>query len=122
MTMNKILLFMATVLFLLFGYAVSSFAQNNYPLQECTVFNLTLTDAGTEYSHEILPQSKLWSVKARTANAFKYSWTSGTSGTVYRTVPASSEHYLMNAWFMTKRTIYFQSSTAALILEIETCR
>ncbi len=120
--MQKILMFFLAVLFLLLGWLVGlSSAQDSSPLQECTVTNLTLTDADTEYSHEIIPGSKLVSVKARTANSFKYTWVASASGTTYRTVPSGVEYYLVNAWFMNRRVLYFQSTTATLVLEIETC-
>lgn len=118
--MKRLLMFLL-VLLPLVGSG-SSFAQNNSPLQECTVTNLTLTDAATEYSHEIIAASKLVSVKARTGNDFQYAWVALASGTTYRTVPSGSEYYIENAWFMTRRTLYFQSGTAGLVLEIETCR
>jgi len=118
--MNKLFLLLVVMMFLGL-FAAFAFADLK-PLTECTVTNLTLTNAGTEYSHEIIPNSIYFAVKARTGSDFKYSWVAAASGTTYRTVPANSEYYIENGKFMNRRILYFQSAAAGLVLEIETCR
>lgn len=82
------------------------------------VSNLTLTSANTEYSYTFPIKTTSWSLKARTAVDLKYSWTSGESGTVFKTVPAGSEVYEENI-LMNNNIIYIQCATAGTIVEIE---
>lgn len=86
------------------------------------IYNLTLTDADTEYSQQFNSGLRSFTVKARQAGAaVKLALVSGSSGTNYITIPAGSSYELSPA-VTSKRddvfTLYFQSPVAGTILEI----
>lgn len=85
-----------------------------------TIANTAMTTADTEYLYSIPAGTKRIKFKLRALNALlKYSFTSGTSGTTYITVPYGDIEEINDAK-LGGQTIYFQSPTASQILEIRT--
>lgn len=83
------------------------------------IYNLTLTNANTEYSQVLTKNPTLISIKCRDSGAdMKFSFVSGASGTTYITIlggtPWESKGRMVGI-----KTIYLQSSTAGVVAEIE---
>lgn len=81
---------------------------------------LTLTNANTDYSFSVPPNTLKLTFKARTAVDIKYTF--GATGQIaagnYMTVPASAVVGIDG--HLIAQTIFFQSATAGAIVEIET--
>jgi hypothetical protein len=82
-----------------------------------TITNLTLTSANTEYSYTVPENTFKVQFKCRTSFDVKYSYTSGESGTTYVTLPSGATYWDDN--INTSSTIYFQSATAGVVMEIQ---
>ena len=82
-----------------------------------TIYNLTLTNADTEYSQALPANTKKYMIGCRTANAMKLAFTSGQSGTTYFTIPAN-RYYWEDMIDTPSLTIYLQSPTAGVVAEI----
>lgn len=81
------------------------------------IYNLTLTNADTEYSQALPENTFKVMIKARsTTAAMKLSYTSGESGTTYFTIPAGQTYWDDN--INTSQTVYLQSPTAGTVAEI----
>jgi hypothetical protein len=107
------------VVIILFCVSVA-YGQPIHPAQKISIANLTMTSADTEYSYTLPNNTVYFAVKARTNNAWKIAFSSGTSGTVYETVPAGAIWYPDHPLLLSSNRIFYaQSSTAGLILEIE---
>ena len=81
------------------------------------VYNVTMTNANTEYSQALPANTKKFLIKCRTAYDIKVCFTSGASGTTYLTVPAGSA-YCETLIQPAVLTLYFQCATAAQVAEI----
>jgi hypothetical protein len=83
------------------------------------VYNVTMTDANTEYSQELPAGVVRFALKCRGAYDMKLAFVSGESGTNYETIPANAEveHAAVT---LRGRTLYFQCVAAGQVAEI-TC-
>lgn len=87
-----------------------------------TVANVSMAAANTEYPYTFPANTVNFVMKLRAQNvAFKYTWTSGESGTTYITAPAGFIRG-QNDVEISGRVIYFQSTTASNTMEIESYR
>lgn len=90
---------------------MSSFSKIN-------VLNKTLTNADTEYSQDLSSFCQKFSIKCRSIDAdIKLSFNSGESGTTYWTIFAGSGDENIGT-FPGVKTIYMQSPTAGVVVEI----
>lgn len=84
-------------------------------------FNLTLTDADTEYS-QLLPSGvKELRFRCRSSNSIRYAFITGKVATPtapYFTLPAGSD-YFSDSDDLTGTILYFASSTSGVIVELE---
>ena len=81
------------------------------------ITNLELTDANTEYSHALTTNLKQCIIKARGFAKLQISFTSGDSGTKFLTIPNGTSLSLNDLDF-TGKTLYLQSDTSSVIVEI----
>lgn len=81
------------------------------------VENAVCTLANTEYSHTFPASTKTFLVKARTGGTIKLSFDAGTTGTTYHTIDPWC-FYSIGFIVAASTTIYFQSPTAGLVLEL----
>ena len=86
-----------------------------------SIYNVTMTDANTEYSQALSANTKKFSIHLRDFTAFRFAYASGKVAAPtapYLTVPAGgekSEELIQPA----SLTLYFASSDAGKIAEIE---
>lgn len=81
------------------------------------VENATVALADTEQSHTFPANTKKFEIRPRGNGIIKLTFDSGTSGTIYRTIHAGS-FYSADNLATPSLTIYFQSATAGLIVEL----
>ena len=84
------------------------------------IYNVTMTNANTEYSQALSSNTKRFSIKTRDGTAFRVAFETGKVATPtepYETVPANSEYY-EDALTVDSLTLYFACGTAAKIVEI----
>lgn len=87
--------------------------------QKPTIFNLTLTDANTEYSQAIPANARKVLVRERTGGAdLKLAYISGESGSNFVTIQSGAAKAIDNV-YMKDLTLYLQSPTATVVVEIE---
>lgn len=79
--------------------------------------NVTCVAANTEYSHTFPAYTKAFLVQARQNGTIKLSFDAGTSGTDYHSIWAGC-FYAVGYVVAPSTTIYFQSPTAGLVLEL----
>lgn len=80
------------------------------------IYNLTLTNANTEYSRALSSFSRKFMMQCRTLADLRVSFTSGESGTTYFTIPAGSS-FNDNGIFSGVLTVYVQSPSAGVVVE-----
>ena len=96
-------------------------AVGNYP----AVYNLTLTNADTEYSQTLSGGIRKFTVQCRTNNNIRYAFASGyvaTPTAPYGTIKAGSVYWEDGLKTTGNRILYFASSTAAVVVEITVWR
>ena len=81
------------------------------------VENVSLPTANTEVSHALPTGTKRFLIKLRDKGILKVAYASGTSGTVYLTIP-SGAFYSENRIGVATTTIYMQSPSASQTAEI----
>lgn len=81
------------------------------------VENAVCTLANTEYSHTFPTDTKTFLVQARQNGTIKLTFDAGTSGTVYHSIWPGC-FYSIGFIVAASTTIYFQSPTAGLVLEL----
>ena len=81
------------------------------------VYNVTMTNAATEYSQALPANTGKLMIKCRGAYAIQVCFTSGESGTKYITVPAN-QSYWEDGITAASLTLYFQCGTAGQVAEI----
>ena len=81
------------------------------------VYNVTMTNANTEYSQALPANAKKFLIKCRGAFAVKVCFTSEESGATYLTIPAGMAYY-EDLIQPSSLTLYFQCATAAQVAEI----
>ena len=82
-----------------------------------TVANVTLTNAGTEYSLAVPTGASAVTIQSRTAADFKLATASGASGTTYLTIKSGTAYYESNVSAY-HQTLYFQSANAGQVIEV----
>lgn len=82
------------------------------------IYNVTCVAGGTEYSQALPANCKRYTIKARTSYAIQMAYVVTESGTNYITVPASSSKTEENLE-AASTTLYFQSTQAGVVVEIE---
>jgi len=81
-----------------------------------TIYNVTATLAGTEYSQALTASTKQITVRVRGSATLKVAFDLGDTATNYITIPSGCTYNDSNLNF--SGTIYFASSKAAQIVEI----
>lgn len=81
------------------------------------VQNVTISAANNEQSHTFPTNTRKFEISARGNGKILLSYTSGESGTVYRTIWAGS-FYCADQIAAATTTIYFQSPTNGLVIEL----
>jgi hypothetical protein len=82
------------------------------------ITNITTFIAGVEYSFAFPPNTKHFTIKARNNGKIQLSFVSEQSGTNFITISPGSVRWFGNI-LMSAQTIYFQSSKAGEVIEIE---
>ena len=92
-----------------------------YAVSTPTVYNITLTLADTEYS-QLLPSGlREMRFRCRTGHDCRYAFETGkvaASVSPWLTLPAGSDYY-SDENDLSGKTIYFASSTAGVVIELE---
>jgi len=114
--MRKICLFISILLVLAGECYAGQKVEVEYP-NNPIVYNKTLTSANTEYSQALPSGCNKIMVQCRTAYDVKITYTSTESGTTYYTIKANT-WYWDDGVLGTTRTLYMQSATAGVVLEI----
>jgi hypothetical protein len=84
-----------------------------------TITHLSMPVAGTEYSHALATGLKKLTIIAKNDSNLQFSFTMGTSGTIYVPIPQHTNYY-EDKLTLSGKTIYIQSDAAAevaIILE-----
>jgi hypothetical protein len=85
-----------------------------------TLYNVTMTNANTEYSQALPAKTKRFSIKTRDGTAFRTAFVAGKVAAPtapYETVPANWEYY-EDLLYVTGLTLYFGCAAAGKIVEI----
>ena len=91
------------------------------PTTEPIVYNITLTLADTEYSQALPSSTREFRFRCRTDFDIRFAWETGKVATPtapYLTLPSSSDYYGDQS-DITGKSIYFASSEAGVIVELE---
>lgn len=99
------------------GFIPSSVSVTVAASQNAKVTNVTLTLQNTEYSHPLTSNLKQCIIKARGFAKLQISFTSGDSGTKFLTIPNGTSLSLNDLDF-TSKTLYLQSDTSSVVVEI----
>ena len=86
-----------------------------------TVYNTTLTLADTEYSQALPANTKDFRFRCRTLYDVRFAWVTGKVATPtapYLTLPAGSDYY-SDQNSLSSQTLYFASSQAGVVVEME---
>lgn len=83
-----------------------------------TVLNVPLTEADTEYFQLLPTGTKKFTIQNREDEDIKFSFTEGTSGTVFLTVPAGSSVSESGINTAPGTTMYLQSGVAGGTAEV----
>lgn len=92
-----------------------------YPTETPTIYNVTLTDADTEYSQALPSSTRELRFMCRTLFDVRYSFTTGKVATPtapYLTLP-SGMGYASDESDITGKKLYFASAEAGVVVEIE---
>ena len=81
------------------------------------IYNLTLTDANTEYSQALTGYVSQVTLQCRTAVDVQMAVTSGQSNTTFWTVKSGDAYYEITIG-ASDVTLYFRSGTAGVVVEI----
>ena len=86
-----------------------------------TVYNVTLTNANTEYSQALPVNTKELRFRCRTLYDVRFAWVTGKVATPtepYLTLPAGSD-YWSDRNDLSSQILFFASSTAGVVCELE---
>ena len=84
-----------------------------------TIYNKTMTSANTEYSQTLPEGTKKVLIKERSGAALvKLAYVETESATKFITIPIGASKYIEGIW-LSDTTLYFQSTSAGKVLEIE---
>lgn len=81
------------------------------------IYNVTITNANSEYSQALPANTKKFLIKCRGSYDIKVCFANGQSGTTYITVPGGMSYY-EDVIQSSTLTLYFQCATAAQVAEI----
>lgn len=85
------------------------------------VYNITLTDSNTEYSQALPANTKDFRWRCRTLFDVRYAWETAKVATPtapYLTLPGGSDYY-SDGNDLSSKTLYFASSEAGVVIEME---
>ena len=83
------------------------------------VYNLTLTNANTEYSQALTDVAAFVAIQSRNPGVdLQFTFTSGETGTLYKTIYGGSQWESLGPIHGDK-TVYFRCGTAGVVVEIE---
>lgn len=84
-------------------------------------YNVTLTNADTEYSQPLPPGTQKFTVQARTSVDIRHAWVTGK--VAGPTAPYNTLKSSFNWWedclFLEDKSLYLASSTAGTVVEIQ---
>ena len=83
-----------------------------------TVANVTIPLASTEVSYTLPTGTKMFLIRTRGLAKMQLSYTVGTSGTTYVTIPANANYCTEGLTLPVGVTLYFQTNIASQIAEI----
>lgn len=86
-----------------------------------TVYNVTLTNANTEYSQALAANTRRLCFRCRSGVACRYAWVTGkVAGPTapYQTLQAGAE-YALDGVKLAATTLHLASATAGVIVEVE---
>lgn len=86
-----------------------------------TEYNITLTNANTEYSQALPANTRRLCFRCRTGAVCRYAWVTGKVATPtanYQTLQAGAEYVLEGVKLATS-TLYLASATAGAVIEME---
>ncbi len=87
--------------------------------EKANIYNLTLTLANTEYAQALSTNARKIFIRERAGtSALKLAYTLGQSGITYITIPIGGSK-LVDGVFLQGLTLYLQSPTANVKVEIE---
>lgn len=81
-----------------------------------TIYNVSATTAGTEYSQALPANCKYFLLRARTPAKIQLAYTSGATNTTYVTIPPYAS--FDDKQYYTTQTVYFQTNQNNTIIEI----
>ena len=90
-------------------------------VKKSNIFNITLTNADTEYSQLLPSGARELRFRCRTSYDVRFAFSSGVVAgptSPYLTLPAGSDYY-SDENDLTGKTIYFASSQAGVVIELE---
>ncbi len=90
------------------------------PTETPTVYNVTLTDADTEYSQKLPSSTREIRFRCRTLFDVRFAWETGKVAAPtapYLTLPAGSDYH-SDEKDLTAETLYLASSEADVVVEI----
>ena len=91
------------------------------PVRKPTVYNVTLTDADTEYSQALPSSTREIRFRCRTLYDVRFAWAAdkvATPTAPYLTLPAGCDYHSDND-DLTGESLYLASSEAGVVVEIE---
>lgn len=83
-----------------------------------TIYNVTATTAGTEYSQALSSGTVAFTLRARSNARIQWTFESTQSGTNFLTIPAGAS-YTIEGNDLVGKTLYFQTNVSGTIVEIE---
>ena len=87
-----------------------------------TIYNVTLTDANTEYSQDLPANCRFFEFQCRTAFAVRYAYVTGKVATPtapYMTLKSGGSYYTpVISQGASPSTVYFASAQAGVVVEI----
>lgn len=92
-----------------------------YPVTKPTLYNITLTDADTQYKQALPSSTREFRFRCRTLFDVRYAFTTGkvaVPNAPYLTLPAGSD-YASDNDDLTAKTLYLASSEAGVVVELE---
>lgn len=81
------------------------------------IYNLSLSDANTEYSQALMPNTRKFLIKCRGSQDLKLAFTQNMSGTTFLTIPANTAYY-EDFITPTTLTLYIQCPVPSQFAEI----
>ena len=91
-----------------------------------TIYNVTMTNADTQYSQQLSQYTKKFMIHTRDESTFRLAFVTGivaVPGSPYLTIPSGARHYEDGVFLRVQTadwngTLYFASDSAGKIIEI----